>query len=251
MHGYNDAPLEVSRFMRESLSKLRVAAGVALSTAWVSLRVLLDSRKSTSHRLMYPRQMWAPSVLKTAGVSVVVTGTENVQPERPCIYIMNHQSNFDVPAVFMALPVPICFVAKAELRKIPIFGHAMDALGMIFIDRSNPERAIESIKAGAALIRGGVNVMAFPEGTRSPDGEIGRFKRGIFTLAMEARVPIVPMAITGSWDVLPPGVTVPRAGEIRIKIGQAIEVEHSEMAELRSEVRDAVVALFDELREQA
>ena len=93
--------------------------------------------------------------------------------------------------------------------------------------------------------------MAFPEGTRSTDGEIGRFKRGIFTLAMEARVPIVPMAITGSWDVLPPGISVPRAGEIRIKIGQAIEVEHSEMAELRSEVRDAVVALFDELREQA
>lgn len=197
---------------------------------------------------MLPRQTWAPKVLAQAGVSVVVTGTEHLPQNQPCIYIMNHQSNFDVPAVFMALPVPICFVSKAELRKIPIFGHAMDALGMIFIDRSNPARAIESIKNGAELIRGGVNVMAFPEGTRSPDGEVGRFKRGIFTLAMEAKVPIVPMAIDGSWDVLPPGVVVPRSGEMRVRIGQPIEVTHSDLSALRDDVHSAVITLLAELR---
>ena len=122
----------------------------------------------------------------------------------------------------------------------------MKNVGMIFVDRRDPKRAIESMKNGGELIRSGINVMAFPEGTRSKDGLISTFKRGIFLLAIEARVPIIPMAIVGADQVLSPIGFDLKAGLIKVKIGKPIETneyQSKDITTLREVVRNAVIHL--------
>ena len=121
---------------------------------------------------------------------------------------------------------------------------------MIFVDRSNPQKAIASLKAGGALIRSGVNIFAFPEGTRTKTGFIRTFKKGIFMLGLEAGVPIVPMSITGARNVLPYGSFDPDPGVIKVRIGDPISLDgytKDNKDELIAKVHAAVVALNLEL----
>jgi 1-acyl-sn-glycerol-3-phosphate acyltransferase len=166
---------------------------------------------------------WAKMQLLVSGVRVKVKGLEHLGKKTPSIYMCNHQGNYDIFVLLSCLPVQFRWIAKKELFAIPILGWAMGAANYISIDRSGKREAFESIERAAGKIKGGISVVIFPEGTRSRDGSIQPFKRGGFTLAIKSGVPIIPITINGSRDVMPRHSMRVRPGEIRITIDRAIE----------------------------
>lgn len=166
---------------------------------------------------------WAKIQLLVSGVRVKVKGLEYLAKKAPFIYMANHQSAYDIFALLSCLPVQFRWIAKKELFAIPVLGWAMRAANYISIDRSGRKKALESIERAANKIKGGVSVVIFPEGTRSRDGSIQPFKRGGFTLALKSGVPIIPIAIKGSSDVMPRDSLRVRPGEIHITIDRAID----------------------------
>lgn len=161
--------------------------------------------------------------------------------------MVNHQGAYDIFALLAYLPVDFKWLAKEELFKIPIFGWAMGAAGYISIDRKGKKKALQSIERAVAKIRDGASVLVFPEGTRSPDGRIHPFKKGGFTLAIKAGVPIVPIAIRGSREVLPRSSLIVKPGKIEIIVGKLIRTDDrsvADRADLMEEVREAIESLF-------
>jgi 1-acyl-sn-glycerol-3-phosphate acyltransferase len=146
---------------------------------------------------------WARSILVMSRVKVTVRGTSKLDHNGSFIYMSNHQSNYDIPVLLGCLPVQFRWLAKAELFKIPIFGRGMRGCGYISIDRSNRKSAFRSLKVAAATIRSGTSVLIFPEGTRSNDGKLRDFKKGGFVLAVDAGVPILPITIRGTYEIMP------------------------------------------------
>jgi 1-acyl-sn-glycerol-3-phosphate acyltransferase len=166
-------------------------------------------------------RFWARVGLFLAGVRLTVTGHEHL-PAGAAIYMPNHQSNFDILALFAGLPVQFRWLAKEELFRIPLFGFAMHCTGYIAIDRSDRKKAIQSMGEAARRISKGTSIVVFPEGTRSPDGTLLPFKKGGFMLAIDAAAPIVPVAILGSHDVMPKHSRCIRGGQIRVIIFPAV-----------------------------
>jgi len=149
---------------------------------------------------------WTRSIIWASGCPIVVHGRENVRDDIPQVIASNHISWFDVFALASIVEVQYHFVAKKELLRVPLFGRALEAAGHITIDRSNRERAIESLRAAGEKIRHSPGaVIIFPEGTRSRSGRLMPFKKGAFMLAAESRVAIVPTAITGSFEIMRKG----------------------------------------------
>ena len=146
-------------------------------------------------------RFWGRSCLFLAGLKVEVRGTENIPTGAPAIYVSNHQSNFDIPIIYDGLPIQFRWMAKQELFKIPVFGLAMKRSGIIPIDRSNRRKTMHSIIAAAQRIKAGTSVVIFPEGTRTPDGHLQKFKKGALLIAAKAQVPVVPIAIHGSFKI--------------------------------------------------
>ena len=161
-------------------------------------------------------RIWSRSILLFSGIDVSVQGLSNIDLSQSYIYMSNHRSNFDIPVLLGCLPVQFRWLAKAELFKIPIFGRAMTGAGYVKIDRSNRESAFKSIDRVAAKMKDGVSVMIFPEGTRSEDGNVKRFKKGGFVMAVDSGVPIVPVVMRGtrsimakgSWRIFPGSVSL-------------------------------------------
>ncbi len=200
--------------------------------------------------LMMARRFWAPMYWRIAGARMFVEPLPELDWSRPYIFLMNHQSALDIPCAFAALPVNIRFVAKHVLRYVPFLGWYMAMTGMIFINRSNHRAAVQSLARAGERIRSGKSVLAFPEGTRSRDGRILPFKKGPFVLAIEAQVPIVPIAIEGSMRVLPSDGLWFRKHPIRVKLGQPIETKGLTIAArdvLLRRTRDAIIQLHQEL----
>jgi 1-acyl-sn-glycerol-3-phosphate acyltransferase len=168
---------------------------------------------------------------------------------QPVIFMSNHESQMDPPVLVAALPLPAVFIAKKELQYFPFIGWAAWAAGVIFIDRGNRERSIRSIQDAAQQIRDGKNVVIFPEGTRSRTGEMLPFKKGGFALAMEAGVPIVPLATVGGHHVLASGSLKIRPGRFRLRVGDPVHpAEHQDRDALMAEVRSRIEALVAEAR---
>jgi 1-acyl-sn-glycerol-3-phosphate acyltransferase len=186
---------------------------------------------------------WAKIQLLVSGVRVKVGGLEHLDKETPYIYMSNHQGSYDIFALLSCLPVQFRWIAKKELFAIPILGWAMGAANYISIDRSGRRRALESIERAARKIKGGVSVVIFPEGTRSRDGSIQPFKRGGFTLALKSGVPIIPITINGSRDVMPRDSMRVRPGEIRVSVDGAIQTTPFSLRErnvLMEKVRETI-----------
>lgn len=195
---------------------------------------------------------WAKGILWLSGVKVEVTGAEHILLDGPQIFMANHQSFFDIFIVLAFIPAQFRFIAKKELFRVPIFGGALRRYGTIEIDRQHHVSAVQSIDAAARKIREGKSVMTFPEGTRSIDGEIKAFKKGVFHLALKAGVPIIPISITGSREIMPKHSLSVRPGRILITIDKPIAIkgysdEHRD--ELIVRVRDIVVRNFHEAKQ--
>lgn len=190
---------------------------------------------------------WGWLIIKSSGVQVALSGVDHIERGKPHILMVNHQGAYDIFALLAYLPVDFKWLAKEELFKIPIFGWAMGAAGYISIDRKGKKKALQSIERAVAKIRDGASVLVFPEGTRSPDGRIHPFKKGGFTLAIKAGVPIVPIAIRGSREVLPRSSLRVKPGKIEIIVGKLIRTDDrsvADRADLMEEVREAIESLF-------
>jgi 1-acyl-sn-glycerol-3-phosphate acyltransferase len=169
---------------------------------------------------------WARSLLWLAGVRVRFEGPERAEWPDRAVIVANHQSWFDVFALATELPVTYRFVAKEELSRIPIFAQAWKGCGHISLPRSDSGRAIQSLNQAGRQVRDGKSaIVLFPEGTRSPDGRLRKFKKGAFVLAINNGVPVIPVAISGSRAVMPKGSFRIRPGEIRIRVGDPIPTE--------------------------
>jgi 1-acyl-sn-glycerol-3-phosphate acyltransferase len=165
------------------------------------------------------------------------------------IFMSNHESQMDPPVLVAALPLPAVYIAKQELKYVPFIGWAGWAAGVIFIDRSNRERAVRSIHDAAMEIRGGKNVVIFPEGTRSRTGQMLPFKKGGFALAQDAGVPIIPLATMGGFQVLPPGTMKFRPGPYTLRVGAPVDpADFPDREALIQEVRNRIEALMAETR---
>lgn len=168
---------------------------------------------------------------------------------QPVIFMSNHESQLDPPILVAALPLPAVYIGKKELKYMPFIGWAAWAAGVIFIDRGDRERAIRSIQDAARQIRGGKNVVIFPEGTRSPTGQMLPFKKGGFALAMDAGVPIVPMATVGGFQSLPSGSLRIRPSRYTLLVGAPVHPsDFADRESLMKEVRSRIEALVTEAR---
>jgi len=168
-------------------------------------------------------RIWARSLLFASRIRVTVKGLSNIDPKRSFIYMSNHQSNFDIPVLLAYLPIQFRWIAKNELFKIPIFGYAMKRAGYISIDRSGRKSTLQSIRNAAEIIRNGVSVIIFPEGTRSQDGNLKSFKNGGFVLAVDSGVPIIPIIIHGTWQIMSKNQLRIKPGRVFLEIQKPVE----------------------------
>lgn len=193
----------------------------------IAILVLLIPHLDQGARFTYNylARLWAWINLTLTGVRVKVVGGEKIDFKKPFIVMTNHQSNLDVLALATRLPLQLRWVAKRELLKVPIFGLAIKRMGMIFIDRADPEKAHESMKEAGEKIRSGLTVIVFPEGTRSRDGKLLEFKKGGFVMALQTKTPILPITINGSRFCLPKGGLFSlRPGKIQMVIHDIVDV---------------------------
>jgi len=193
-------------------------------------------------------EVWAAQVARGIGMHVEVVGADGVDVAKPHVFMCNHQSHMDIVALIVGLPVAPGFLAKRELRDVPLFGRAMDAGGHVFVDRQSRSDAHAAISRAAEQVAGGRNLLVFPEGTRSSRRTVKRFKKGGFHLAKQARVPIVPVGIRGTADVLPKHSKGPRPGAVELHLGAPFpsdEVGSLALDDLVQEVRRRIGDLAD------
>jgi 1-acyl-sn-glycerol-3-phosphate acyltransferase len=186
--------------------------------------------------------------LRLAGVRVQVAGQEHV-PAQPCVFLANHASNADPPAVVAAIPKRVALMAKKELFRIPIFSRALLTGGFVPVDRSDPEAAWRSVEQAIARVREGLSFLVFPEGTRSRDGRLQPFKKGAFVIAIVAGVPVVPISVAGSQRVMPKGAVAIRPGTIHVRFHPAIPTTGMSLDDrnrLASEVHRVIASALPE-----
>ena len=202
---------------------LFLAAFIPL-TFLLSVSAFISTLFDSSGRL-YARhaRLWARLGLALGGVNVTLAGTEHL-PVGPVIFMSNHQSNFDIFSLLAAMPRQIHWIAKKELFEIPVFGHSMRRGGYIPLDRSDGRKALQSMDEAATTIRQGKSVVLFPEGTRTPDGNLLPFKRGGFILARKAAVPVIPVTINGSGRINPASRIRLCSGNIHITLHPPVVV---------------------------
>jgi len=202
------------------------------------------ARGELSRASIDERARWfGQRVVELLDIRLDARGAEQVPPGRAYVYMSNHQSHLDIPVLYATLPSPtIRMLAKKELFQIPLWGRGLRAAEFVEVDRSNHERAVRSIEQAAALVRDGVSIYLAPEGTRSRDGRIGALKKGGFHLALGTGAPIVPVAVSGTIDILPRGGKVMQSGRaVRVRIGAPISVSGRDLEGLMQEVRDFLV----------
>jgi 1-acyl-sn-glycerol-3-phosphate acyltransferase len=182
-------------------------------------------------------------VVWLAGVRMDIQGLERIPRDRAVVFMPNHQGNADPPALFAVLP-PMLALAKKELFSIPILGRAMRMRGFIPVDRKNRERAVQAVEEAVVKLKDGYSFIAFPEGTRSRDGRLQPFKKGVFVMAIKAGVPVVPVSVSGSSKIMQKGSPAIRPGRMRITVHDAISTEGltlDDREKLSREVRAAVL----------
>jgi 1-acyl-sn-glycerol-3-phosphate acyltransferase len=212
---------------------------IALGTASV-VSSLVDRTGHFGHRCA---RAWSWLILKTTGVRVTVSGLEALDPTRSYVFAANHQSIYDIPIVFAALPYQLRIVAKDSLGRIPFLGWHLQRTGHLLLDRSKPGASV--VKKMARLVGERHSLIVFPEGTRSVDGTVARFKGGSFLLALEAGVPIVPISIAGSRHVMKKGQLMVCPAEVAVIVHPPIEtaaVARDAVRDLSKAVQARVVA---------
>jgi 1-acyl-sn-glycerol-3-phosphate acyltransferase len=217
-----------------------------LLTSLLAILFLVILRGSAQKAQVLPRT-WAKIILAASGVKVKVEGMNNIDKGRPYIFAANHQSQFDIFAMQGCFAFDFRWLAKKELFQIPLFGRAMQLAGYISIDRSHGREALKSLNEAAERIAAGTSVILFPEGTRSLDGKLHDFKSGGMVLAIKSGVPLVPVGISGTYEILPKGRLLAKPGHVIIRVGKPIETRQfsaSQKHELAAKIQSEVARLI-------
>jgi 1-acyl-sn-glycerol-3-phosphate acyltransferase len=204
------------------------------------LSTVVDRRGDFGHKCA---RAWSWLILKTTGVTVKVDGLERLDPARSYVFAANHQSVYDIPIVFASLPFQLRIIAKESLGKIPFLGWHLQRTGHVLVDRSKPGAG--TVKKMAKLVADGHSLIVFPEGTRSTDGAVARFKGGSFVIALGAGLPIVPITLTGSRHVMRKGELMVKPGTVSLIVHDPIDtagIPRDAARELADRVRDVVAA---------
>lgn len=223
-----------------------IAVYTMMLSLWAVILSVFDRRNGRIVHF-YAARPWARGILRVCGVRVTVGGLEKVEGDVPRIYMVNHQSAFDIFTLLAFLPVDFKFILKEELMKIPLFGWAMNRAGYVAIDRTDPRKAIKSMNLAAEKIKKGASVLIFPEGTRSEDGHLRSFKKGGFHLAIKSGCEIVPVVIFNSRDIARKGSMRINSGEILMKICEPVPVKDyskRHLNELMEKVRESMTRLL-------
>lgn len=202
----------------------------------------LSERDACAHAIA---RKWAQKGLAMNGSSISVSGLDLVPQFGGVLFVANHQSNFDIPILIGHVPRDKGFIAKLELLKIPTLRRWMIYLGCIFIDRKDTRQSLKAINDAAERLKAGHSLVIFPEGTRSADGTIGPFRAGSLRLALKAEVPIVPVTISGSMNIMPKGSSLIRAAKVKVVISPPLnkeDIEGMDSAEIAEKVRNSIIS---------
>jgi 1-acyl-sn-glycerol-3-phosphate acyltransferase len=239
------------RFLWPLINMLQAVFVAVWSALWITVALLTyATTRSRRPGLFLARRVWAPGVLLSAPVRLEIEGLDRIDLSRSYFFTANHQSWADTPALFVALPVPLLFLGKAELARVPFLGWYMSAMGMVFIDRSDRVKAVRSVDRITGRLREGWSLLSFPEGTRSPDGRVQSFRSATFAAAIDTGVPVVPVALEGTGRILPRDGFKVRPGKVRVILGEPIAtagLTRDDRAELARRAQIEVQAMLDGL----
>ena len=211
--------------MNYVLGPLRFFAGVLISLGCAALEIVLLPLSYKNGKLFHAvARFWARSILLTCGVKARLRGIEKIDLARNYVYVSNHASMFDIPAVLATIPDQIRIVYKKELEVIPIFGWGLKWGSYIGIDRGRGPKAMRSLEEAIGTIRNGASVFLYAEGTRTRDGNLQPFKRGAFNIAVRAGIPVIPLTINGTFPILPKGSIVIRPHPVELVLDDPIPV---------------------------
>jgi len=205
---------------------------------------LFDKSGRAQHRIA---QWWARACVWASGSRLVVNGTENLLKHPVAVYASNHTSYMDTPVIFTSLPFQFRILAKKELWQIPFIGWYLNRSGQIPVDTTDAHATLSSLGAGVKALRSGVPLFVFPEGGRTPTGELQPFLSGAAYLAIRAQVPLVPIALSGVYDLLPIHTRHFYPGELRLTAGEPIETKGMtvrQTEELTRQLRTAMESLL-------
>lgn len=195
-----------------------------------------DSRNRLSNPLM---KIWTKAVLFIYGIKVIVYGQENIDAGKGKIYISNHASYLDIFVQLAYLPDNVRMIYKKEINKVPLLGWAMMCAGFVALDRDRVRDAMKSLDKAAERVRNGLSVVIYPEGTRTSDGNVGEFKRGMFFLADKSKADIIPVSLSGTFKLMPGGSSKVKPGTVDMVIDKPVKYRKDK--ELLNEIRDIVI----------
>lgn len=223
---------------------ITVVAGVAATIVAVAVIAVIVPFNSTSPMIDRVIRTWSRVWLASSGTRLEVEGGDNIDPGRSYVVVANHLSTLDIMACLLAVPLPIRFLAKKELFRVPVLAQGMRMVGIIEVDRE-ARGAIHSEvnRQSRELIDNGRSLIIYAEGTRPRNGVMKPFKKGAFTMAISAGLPVLPMSIHGSYEAWAPGTLMVRGGLIRVVIDKPVETEGlngADTGELRDQVREII-----------
>jgi len=226
-----------------------VAVSLTLCTIVVGPPLILFTLLTKSADALYwvgvKCMVW---VTRIAGMKVTIEGLENI-PAGVCLFAANHTSNADAAAIVGAIPRRVAILARKSLFDIPLIGTAFRLANFVPVDRENRDAALASVQEAVKRVREGYSFLVYPEGTRSPDGHIRRFKKGSFAIAIEAGIPVVPVACSGAHRIMKKNSLIIHAGEVKVSFGKPIDASPyslDQRGELALRVHDAVAAELPE-----
>ena len=198
--------------------------GVSFIAGIIILLIFFPFARSKSKLFQTAAHLWTRFLALFSGIPVKVSGLENIPRDKAVLFAANHQGFADIVAVLAYLPVGFRFVIKKELFKIPVFAWVLKNAGYLSVDRKSALGAHRMVENIVEIIKAGESVLIFPEGTRTKTGKLGQFRRGSLVPALKSKAPIIPIAISGSFNILPPGSWILNPHPVKLSIGKPIYI---------------------------
>lgn len=208
--------------------QLLVLPILILNTLLCAIITMIFFPFNNSAPIHWVQILWCRLFFYWLFIPVTIDGKENINPRQSYVFVANHASMFDVFLIYGWLPVVFKWLMKKELRRIPFVGTACKAAGHIYVDRSNAKASAESLNDVKRQLHNGVSTVIFPEGTRSKDGNLGRFHSGAFRIAFDLNLPVVPLSLTGCYNVQRKGEIFVHRHPVHLHIGQPIDISQFE-----------------------
>ena len=216
---------------------------MGLLTVFTALFTILFVPFRNAEFVHKEQQFWSRACYWLMFIPVSVDGIEHIKPNQSYVFVSNHQSMYDVWLIYGWLPVIFKWLMKAEIRHIPFVGTACKAAGHIFVERRKAKASMDSLREIEKQLKDGVCTVIFPEGTRTENGEVGRFKRGAFQIALDLGLPVIPLSVSGCYEVMPKGQRYVNRHPVHMHIGEPIDLkQYDDPDQAIDAVRNAVIA---------